>query len=255
MAKILITGGTGFLGLKLKAPILNAGHELRIADVNGRDVPEAIEVDLSVWSPDLLGLFAGVDCVVHLAATPDPSASWSDVQRLNIDMTMNVFEAAVQSGVKRVIFASSNWVLAGHRFSNVPLNADTPPAPINAYGASKLMGERLGQMYSLAHGLSVICLRVGSCQRGHNNQPGPHMNFGVWGQQMWLSDQDFCSGVMAAIHASPQNLFSVIPLVSDNAGMRWDLTEAFRVTGYRPASSSTPVAGDDTAEAQPVLWI
>ena len=89
---------------------------------------------------------------------------------------LNVYEAAVRHGVRRLVFASSNWTMAGHRFAEGPLTTDREPYPINAYGVSKLVGERLGRSYSDRRGLSVICFRIGYCQHIPGNPPGPTMS-------------------------------------------------------------------------------
>ena len=101
----------------------------------------------------------------------------------------------------RLIFASSNWVLAGHRFDDAVLSASTEPYPVNAYGCAKLMGERLGHFYASTRDMSVIAFRIGHCQRAAGNQPGSHVAQGLWGQQMWLSDRDLCEGFEKALVA------------------------------------------------------
>ncbi len=74
------------------------------------------------------------------------------------------------------------------------------------------------------------------------------MGIGVWGQQMWLSNGDFLDGVQAAIDV--QNVpFAVLNLVSNNAGMRWDLAETRRVLGFHPKDGHASVASlEDIAE-------
>jgi nucleoside-diphosphate-sugar epimerase len=83
-----------------------------------------------------------------------------DVIPHNIDAVLSLFEAARSAGVPRV-FASSNWVLGGHRFGRGPLGAATEPAPLNPYGMSKLMGERIGAHFAAVHGMTVVCIRIG----------------------------------------------------------------------------------------------
>lgn len=129
-----------------------------------------------------------------------PLASWASAQRLNIDLTANVYEAAAMQGVPRVVFASSNWVMAGHRPTQGALTTDMEPYPINPYGVSKLVGERMGRSVHARRGLSVICFRVGYLQRG-DNRPGTHMGWGGWGQAMWLSNRDLCQAMERSVMA------------------------------------------------------
>ena len=103
-------------------------------------------------------------------------------------------------GVPRVVFASSNWVMAGHRPTQGALTTDMEPYPINPYGVSKLVGERMGRSVHARRGLSVICFRVGYLQRG-DNRPGTHMGWGGWGQAMWLSNRDLCQAMERSVMA------------------------------------------------------
>src|SRR5262249_9648069 len=98
-------------------------------------------------------------------------------------------------------------------------------------------------------GLSVICFRIGYCQRGEN-QPGPHMGWGDWGQQMWLSDRDLCDGFEKAVTASADVRFALVNLMSDNPGMRWDIETTKRTIGYAPRDShSTQVTPEQVRVA------
>ena len=157
---VLITGANGNIGRKLRAHFSALGWTLRLLDVNAAGDGAVQEADLSVWDAAWVERFAGVDAVIHLAGRPSPRTSWEDVQRYNIDMTMNVYEAAARQGAKRLIFASSNWTMAGHRTAEGPLTTDRPAYPVNAYGVSKLIGERLGRNYHERWGLSVVCFRI-----------------------------------------------------------------------------------------------
>lgn len=241
MAAILITGATGHIGRQLASHFEGLGHDVLRMGTEPLD-DGVIVADLSKWDPDWAWHFSGMDCVISLAACPRPDASWAEVQALNLDLAGNVYEAAAQAGVPRVIFASSNWVVAGHRFDDVLLDSKIEPAPVNPYGMSKLAGERLGHLYSRARGMSVICLRIGFNQRLEGNPPGEHMSGGLWGQRMWLSNRDLCSGFERAAFAPDTLDFAVLNLVSNNAGMAWDLAEAKALIGYEPRDSSVPVA-------------
>ncbi len=112
MTTVVITGAGGNIGTKLRRHFEGLGWTLRLLDARAPD--GAVQVaDLSVWDDGWAGAFRGADAVMHLAADPSPRASWESVVRLNFDLTMNVYEAAARGGAKRLIFASSNWVLRG----------------------------------------------------------------------------------------------------------------------------------------------
>ena len=239
MRTVLITGAAGNLGRKLRAHCETLGWSLGLLDIDDQGEPNIITADLSVWNDGWTSAFAGVDAVVHLAATPSPEASWAEVQRLNIDLTQNVYEAASRAGVRRLVFASSNWVMAGYRMAEGRLGTEMDPDPVNPYGVSKLVGERMGRSYHECWGISVVSLRIGYCQRGEN-RPGAHMNMGLWGQAMWLSNRDFCQGVERAVLADGVG-FAVLNLMSANPGMRWDIDSTRRTIGYAPQDGAVPI--------------
>lgn len=239
---VLITGATGNLGSKLRSHFERLGWTLRLIDVDARGDVAITAADLSVWDERWVALFAGVDAVVHLAGRPSPATPWGEVVTYNFDLTQNVYEAAARQGARRLIFASSNWVVAGHRFGDIRLTPNVEPRPINPYGVSKLVGERLGRSYHDRWGLSVICFRIGYCQAGEN-LPGEHMRWGAWGQQMWLSDRDLCSAMERGVLA-PDIGFAVLNLMSDNPGMRWDIETTRRTLGYAPQDGAEAVVTD-----------
>ena len=232
--RILVTGAAGHLGGKLLGHLSEVGHTVRGLDLTPKSGPLPVHAaDLSQLDAKLQSYFEGQDVVVHLAADRSPTSQWSTVIPHNMDAVLNVFEAARRGNVARVVFASSNWVLGGYRFKRDFLNSDTVPDPINPYGMSKLMGERIGAHFAAAHGMTVICTRIGWTQWTHDNQPGAHMAMGTWGQEMWLSDRDFLDGMTAAATVAAQG-FTSVNLMSDNPGMRWSLDETRRILGFSP---------------------
>jgi NAD+ dependent glucose-6-phosphate dehydrogenase len=248
MPHVLITGAAGVLGARLRQHMRALGWPLTLLDRDPRGDDAIVAADLSRFSDDWARRFAGVDTVLHLAGDPSPGASWASAQRNNIDATQNVVEAACRAGVRRVVFASSNWVLAGHRFAAFPLDAETEPYPVNPYGVSKLAGERIGRAASELRGLSFIAFRIGYCQHDEKNRPGPHMGWGLWGQRMWLSNRDLCQGFEKAVFAPDALRFGIFNLVSNNQGMRWRLDDVAAAIGYVPLDFSAPVETVEIAE-------
>ncbi|MES0862539.1 NAD(P)-dependent oxidoreductase [Ruegeria sp. SCPT10] len=234
---VLITGAGGHLGRKLfDALESDPDYTVSGIDIRPVDHPDIHTADLSddnSW----VSLLKGVDVIVHLAGDREPSATWASAIKHNMDATLSLYHHAVAMGVSRVVLASSNWVHGDKRFTHQVLNSATPPGPVNAYGMSKLFCERTGTYFAEHHGLSVICLRIGWTQWTHGNQPGTHMAMGRWGQEMWLSDRDFLGGMRAAIDAKDIS-FAALNLMSDNPGMRWDITETRQAIGYSPKDGS-----------------
>lgn len=236
---VLITGATGNVGGKLTRHFRAAGYPLRLLCLNQGHDPAVQSCDLSVYDEGWASAFAGVDTVLHAAADPSPWATWDRAQRLNLDLLLNVMAAAHKAGVRRVVFASSNFVVAGHRFGKAALTAAMPPFPINAYGTSKLVGERVGKMFAERYGLSFIAFRIGVCQRGHDNRHGSWIPFGRWGQEMWVSDRDLCAAFQAAVD-DERVIFAVYNLVSNNPGMRWEVETLRRDLGFVAQDGALP---------------
>ena len=88
--------------------------------------------------------------------------------------------------------------------------------------------------FSLAqtHDIGFVALRIGLIRPGEN-QPGPHLALGLWGQQMWLSNRDFSNGVERALLA-PLPRPEIVNLMSDNPGMPWDIDHTRQAIGYAP---------------------
>jgi NAD+ dependent glucose-6-phosphate dehydrogenase len=238
--RVIVTGSTGNLGAKAIAALKRLdGIELVRIGRNRANDADVINAELDKFNAGWARVFQSADVVLHLAADPKPVSSWESITRLNIDLALNVFRAAEEGGVRRFIFASSNWVLGGYRFGKEKLTATLAPKPVNAYGASKLFLERYGLAVAARTGMAVLILRIGYCQPGEN-QPGPHMAFGRWGQQMWLSNKDWEQAVCKAV-AIPFEGAAIINVVSRNANMRWDIDDARRLLGYEPVEGHQPV--------------
>ena len=126
--------------------------------------------------------------------------------------------------------------MEGYRFGRGPIAADAPPRPVSLYAVSKLVGEAIAKHFAQTRGLSVICLRLGNVQV---KCLPPSRNWTAWRQSKWLNRDDLCQAIERAI-LSQDTEFQVLPLVSNNTAMRWDLSETRRVLGYAPIESAAP---------------
>jgi len=251
---VLITGAAGNLGSKLRRH-LEGRFDLRLLDIDPRGDPAIVRVDLARWDAAWGSLFQGVEVVVHLAADPTAHQSWPKLIGPNVDAVANVFEAAAQQGVRRVVYASSNHVTGGYKDDPEPLllSTDTPPRPgaryvvdseqrdSTPYGSAKLFGERLGKCYADARGLSVVAVRIGWVRPGANlPEDVPHER-GPWFRLMWLSNRDYCHLMERCILKALPERFLVVNGMSANTGMRWDIEHTRRVLGYEPKDDVTSV--------------
>jgi nucleoside-diphosphate-sugar epimerase len=239
--RILVTGLSGLIGGALR-PYLESAHTLRALNrrpVAGVDCHLADLGDLDAIRP----AFEGIDTVVHLAAAAGDRQAPADIMRSNVLGTYNVFEAARLAGVARVIFASSGATVSGWerepplsdlvagRYDRLGewtrLTHESPVRPSGLYGASKVWGEALGRHYADAHGLSVICLRIGRV-KAEDRPTGPR------DVSVWCSQRDIARMIVACIEAPSTLRFDVFFVVSDNRWNYRDLEHARAVLGWTP---------------------
>jgi uronate dehydrogenase len=249
---VVITGATGNLGGKLRRH-LDGRYPLRLLDRDPRGDGSVVTADLARWDPCWVETFRGADVVVHLAADPTAHQTWPNLIGPNLDAVVNVFQAAVQTGVRRVVYASSNHVMGGYADDPEPalLTTDVAPRPgaryvsggerrdSTAYAACKLFGERLGKCYAEAHGLSVIAVRIGWVRPAENRAEDVPAERGPWFRLMWLSNRDYCHLMERCILASLPERFVIVNGMSANTGMRWDIESTRRLLGYQPQDDVT----------------
>lgn len=167
IGRCLITGGTGFLGLRTAELLSEAGHEVILADVRGRadDRWPVLSVDIT----SAADVFAAVgetrpDYVIHLASLlpPNSEASLSRAEAVILHGFAVVLEAARIFSTRRVVWASATSVFgepAYHGGLEVSVRNDAPHYPTTIYGIFKSACERLGQLYWSRHGIDTIGLR------------------------------------------------------------------------------------------------
>jgi nucleoside-diphosphate-sugar epimerase len=234
---IAITGATGNIGQKLRKYFQDSGkYDLRLICLNPERQPGIMTADLRRYDAEWTSLFEGVDAIIHLAYRPTFLVHWNPVFCDNVGMTLNVYHAAAEHGVRRVVLASSVWAGYGYRFRKLLITPDMVPNPgISPYGVMKIATEQIGKSFQERHGISTIALRLGACLEGEKN-PGPDMNGGSWGQSAWLGNSDLCQGFEKAILAEGIG-FVILNLTSHNEPMKWSLEETEAAIGYRPAES------------------
>src|SRR3954454_22620969 len=150
MAKVLVTGGAGFIGSNLVRALLERGDDVRVLDnfstgsrANLAGLPvEIVEGELRSYER-VHNAVRGADVVYHLGALGSVPRSVQDPlpsSAVNVEGTLNVLLAARDEGVRRVVFSSSTSVYGSSR--TLPTREDSPPDPISPYGVAKLAAER-----------------------------------------------------------------------------------------------------------------
>ena len=224
----MVTGAAGRLGSQLRSELRDLAHLIRVSDLRGLspavDGEEVVHGDLADMST-VQQLLKDVDAVVHLGAVM-PQAQWDAVLHANIIGSYNVFEAARQAGVKRIVFASSHHAVGMYDRSQ-SLNSDSPPRPGNLYGLSKAFGESLARMYYDKHGIEVACIRIGSCfERPTDDRM----------LSTWLSHRDMVQLCRGCLSASTLG-YSVVYGVSDNS-RKWWSNDKVEFLGFSPQDSA-----------------
>jgi nucleoside-diphosphate-sugar epimerase len=145
--RILVTGAGGFVGRGLVPALVAAGHRVRAASRGFEPLPEGVESAVvgDLRRPvNLSQAFQDVDAVVHGAgiSQADPGISEETYREVNAGVTAALAKAARQAGVRRFVLLSSIRAQAGPSATEI-ITEETPPAPTDAYGRSKLEAERL----------------------------------------------------------------------------------------------------------------
>lgn len=176
--RILVTGGAGFIGSHLVDKLVELGHKVVILDNLSTGKKENINkkakfYKVDICSPKIFEIFKKErpKIVFHLAALPRVPFSIKDpvlTSKVNILGTINIFKAAIDAKVKRVIFASSSSVYGDQK--KLPLKENMTPNPISPYGLQKYVCEQFAKLFSSLYGVPIISLR-------YFNVYGPRIDF------------------------------------------------------------------------------
>jgi UDP-glucose 4-epimerase len=164
--KVLVTGGAGFIGSHLVEASLAAGHEVHVLDdlFTGfrENVPTRATLHVGSVADETLVREAGAGCevVFHQAAHKAVLRSVEQplpTDHANTHGTLTVCKAALDAGVRRVVYASSSSVYGGA--TRVPTPEDEPTLPRSPYAVTKLAGEHYCRVFTELYGLETVALR------------------------------------------------------------------------------------------------
>lgn len=173
MGKILVTGGAGYIGSHCVLALLDKGYEVVIFDNLSTGHIETVEklkkygvVDFQKGDlqniSDIKKLFKeySIDAVVHFAAFSQVAESVKNPQKYylnNVGGTMNLLSAMLEADVKKIVFSSTAATYGEPEY--IPIDEKHPQNPINPYGQSKLMIEKIMDDYDKAYDLRSVRLR------------------------------------------------------------------------------------------------
>ena len=169
---VLVTGGAGFIGSHLVRQLLDAEHQVTVLDnvstgtwqhlPQGKDTCTCWEMDIRDKAAREKIEQAKFDVIVQLAGQTMVDVSIKDPEfdaSENIMGTINVLEAARNSGVKRVIFASTAAAYGDVTEDKLPIREEETLAPMSFYGLTKVAVEKYLKLYHDLYGLDYVALR------------------------------------------------------------------------------------------------
>src|SRR5574338_1710023 len=189
MKTILITGAAGDVGAHLRRELATR-YKLRLSDkrpLRPARAQKFLRADISKMA-DARRITRGVDAIVHLGGY-SVEGPWPAILQANIVGCYNVFEAARENGVKRIVFATSNHAVGFYRRDQV-IDHRVYPKPDSRYGVSKARGEALGSLYADKYGMEMFMIRIG------NVNPAPIDKRRL---SIWISPRDIAQLVSIGI--------------------------------------------------------
>lgn len=173
--RVLVTGGSGYVGCHAIRELADAGHEVIVYDnlstghrklCEGFELIEGDVADVAKLAPAL----GRVDAVMHFAASAYVGESVVNPRkyfRNNVESALALMDAVLASKVRKFIFSSSCATYGVPK--SLPIVEELPKEPINPYGATKLFFERVLSAYSVSHGLGYVALRYFNAAGAHQS--------------------------------------------------------------------------------------
>lgn len=246
---VLLTGAGGHVGRTILDGLRDSYDWRLMYHSRPTEEPEFPYVTGEVQDhEDVRPAMEGVGAVIHLAGDPRPEAPWKSVLANNIDGTHTIYEVAIEEGVEKVIYASSNHAVGafetGKRtpemyraHDDFRLDGSEFPRPGNKYGISKASGEIIGRYFHDEYGISVCNIRIGNLNENH-----PPIDY-ERGQAMWLSPRDCAHIHDCALKADYD--FEIVYGISDNDRKYYSLERAKTALGYEPRDNSAEWDGEE----------
>ncbi|MBI4306153.1 MAG: NAD(P)-dependent oxidoreductase [Chloroflexi bacterium] len=246
--KVLVTGASGLIGgLVLK----HLSGKYEFSALNRRPVAgvPCLQADIAEFDA-IRPAFKGVETVLHLSAYTKDIQNWDETMRVTVHGTLNVFKAAHEAGVKRVVFMSSGSTMCGWEwYEGSPYGAlargeydkikqrwklldyRDAPRPDSPYAVGKLYGEACGRWYSDEHGMSVLVIRLGAVL--DTNRPKLIRHF-----PGYLDHVDAVQMIDKCLSAPMSLKYDIFDAISENS-TRWrDTSHAKEVLGWKPTGTS-----------------
>jgi nucleoside-diphosphate-sugar epimerase len=240
--RVLVAGAGGIVG-RVVWDGLGGDHSLRGLDLRGDRARGIRRADVRS-ARSLRAAFDDVDAVVDLATGSSLQLPWDTVEA-DIKGRINMLEAARLHGIQRYVFASSNHVTGMYELDQpyasivagaydgldpaaIPLiGTDCPIRPDSPYGVGKAFAEAATRYYAEEHGISCICLRIGTVRE--DDRPKIPRHYATL-----LSHGDLVRLVGSALRAPVELRYGLYYGVSANTWRFWDIANAAEELGFEP---------------------
>ena len=229
--RLVLTGAAGRLGSVLREPLGALCETLVISDLREPAVPA--QANESFVACDLAdnaavkALVTGADRILHFGGMSQEGA-FADLLPANFAGQFNIYDAALEQGVPRVILASSSHAI-GYHGSESTTTADSAHRADSLYGVSKAYGETLARFYHDRYGIETACLRIGSCF------PQPKSMRCL---KSWLSPRDLIELVRCALTVESLG-YAMVWGISANQQTQWLGDDAARI-GFHAQDCAEP---------------
>jgi nucleoside-diphosphate-sugar epimerase len=253
--KVCVTGASGRAGRAVVADLLDHGHQVTGIDVAPRPAElgraEFVRADLTNYG-QAVEVCTGADAVVHLANIPAPGLRTPAVTfNENMTMNFNVFQAATQTGVSRVVWASSETTL-GLPFDTppeyAPVDEDHYPFPTTTYALSKVTSETAASHIADLSGIPFIAMRFSNILGPADYARFPSFwsdplkrKWNLWG---YIDERDAAAACRLALDANIEGAESFIIAAADTV-MTTPSTELMAQV-FPSVPLRAQVAGNDT---------
>ena len=278
--RVAVTGAAGLIGGIVYDRLVAAEHSVIGIDrphddwlASGRNsddraAPSRVDIHLDLATAsveEMSAVLDGAEVLVHLAADANPSNDDDSMLRNNIRVTTTLLRAAKESGIRRVVVASSGLAQVGMEelfgsegaFSGAKIGVLHGVAPTSLYGMSKIFAEQLAEMYARLHGMEMIAVRIGTVipdetehwRRGGRLQATAFLAEDVRNFFLSAVETDILTWDQSSFEGHPDTPgYLLTAAQSDSPGMFVDLEPGLTALGWHPVV--WPVDAIDSTEKE-----
>ncbi|GJG95115.1 NAD(P)-dependent oxidoreductase [Cupriavidus pauculus] len=224
---VALTGAAGRLAQHVRPLLAQVASEVRLCDQRAvtPQHPNETAWQCSLEDAGALGrLLDGVDVVVHFAGYPR-EAQWDVILPANVAGVANLWEAAREAGVRRIVYASSNHAVGMYPRSAI-VGSNDAPRPDSRYGVSKVFMEAVASLYAQKLGVKAFGMRIGHCSEAPTDARM---------LSHWISPRDLAQLVHVGMTAEIDE--AIVYGASRNSMTWWDNSRAYAL-GYAPQDSA-----------------